>query len=178
MLASMLSKLMRPTSTVIHQNRVSALTSSIVFLRNFSSSLANRMRFAQFQRNSDGRTRLGILSEDGASIVDLSGQASLPSDLIQLIKSNIPLSDVEAAVKKLPTEPVNSGIQLLSPVTNPEKIVCIGLNYLGHCQEQNKEAPKEPMFFSKFASTLTGPTGDVILHAITNVSHHKPCEIR
>lgn len=128
------------------------------------------MRFAQFQRKGDGRTRLGALSDDGLSIVDLSGQTSVPNDMIEFIKSNISLSDLAANVNNLPSESINSGIELLSPVTNPEKIICIGLNYLGHCKEQNKEPPKEPMFFSKYASALTGPTGDVILHAITNVS--------
>lgn len=169
-IVGILSKLSRPTAAIFY-SRVSVFnTNSINIHRNFSSNSANTMRFAQFQRKQDERLRLGVLSEDGTSIVDLSGVASVPSDMIQFIKSNLPLSEVGAKLKTLPPEPVDSGIELLPPVTNPEKIVCIGLNYLGHCQEQNKEAPKEPMFFSKYASALTGPTGDVILHSITNVS--------
>jgi len=58
-------------------------------------------------------------------------------------------------------------IKILAPVSKPEKIVCIGFNYLKHCVELKKEPPSEPLFFSKFASTLTGPTGDVIHHDIT-----------
>lgn len=156
-------QLLRPTAPIYQYN--------LVFSRNFSLNLVNKMRFAQFQRKGDENTRLGVLSDDGSSIVDLSGQPSVPNDMIQFIKSNVSLADLQDKVRTLPSESINdNGIQLLSPVTNPEKIVCIGLNYLGHCQEQNKEAPKEPMFFSKFASTLTGPTGNVILHSITDVS--------
>lgn len=170
-LTSILPKLTRPTAVIFHNNNVSVLGAhSINIYRKFSTTLAAKMRFAQFQRKDDECKRLGVLSEDGSSIVDLSGQTSVPNDMIQFIKSNVSLSEIEAKVKSLPSESVNSGIELLSPVTDPEKIICIGLNYLGHCQEQNKEAPKEPMFFSKFASALTGPTGDVILHSITNVS--------
>lgn len=169
-LASILSKLTRPTVAFFHNGERVLCVHSINIHRNLYSNSVSTMRFAQFQRTGDGRTRLGVLSEDGLSIVDLSCQASVPNDMIQFIKSNVSVVEVESKLKTLPSESINSGIELLPPVTNPEKIVCIGLNYLGHCQEQNKEAPKEPMFFSKFASALTGPTGDVILHSITNVS--------
>lgn len=130
------------------------------------------MRFIQFQRNGEKSKRLGVLSADGQTFVDLNNhQSSLPNDMIEFIQSNVSLKDVEAKVQSTKWESVNDGVSLLAPVSNPEKIVCIGLNYLGHCQEQKKEAPKEPMFFSKFNSTLTGPTGDVILHNISTVSY-------
>src|SRR5690606_17987387 len=41
------------------------------------------------------------------------------------------------------------------------KIVCIGLNYLDHCEEQNKPKPERPMLFAKFANTIAGPHDDV-----------------
>lgn len=128
------------------------------------------MRFIQFQREEEKTKRLGVLSEDGQSFRDLSNHADIPNDMIEFIQSNVPLSDVEAKLQASKWEAVNDKVLMLAPVSNPEKIVCIGLNYLGHCQEQNKEAPTEPMFFSKFNSTLTGPTGDVILHRISTVS--------
>lgn len=131
-------------------------------------SSTNNMKFAQFQRGGEDKICVGVLSEDGKSVSDLSDVVK--GDLIQLIKSNPSLADIQSKAKAAKQEPVGGNVRLLSPITNPEKIVCIGLNYLGHCQEQNKEAPKEPMFFSKYASTITGPTGDVILHQITNVN--------
>lgn len=121
------------------------------------------MRFIRFQKANANHVRIGAMSEDGKSFQALD--QSLPNDMIELIKSN-PSVD---CVKSNNWQPLTDDIKLLAPIQNPEKIICIGLNYLGHCQEQNKEAPKEPMFFSKYASTITGPTGDVILHAITNV---------
>lgn len=136
--------------------------------RFFHLSSTKNMRFAQFQRGNEDKIRVGVLSEDGKSISDLSNV--ITGDLIQLIKSNSPLADIQSKVQGVKAEPVGDNIRLVSPITNPEKILCIGLNYLGHCKEQNKEAPKEPMFFSKFASAITGPTGDVILHQITNVT--------
>ncbi|CAG2057013.1 unnamed protein product [Timema podura] len=38
-----------------------------------------------------------------------------------------------------------SQIRLLPPITSPSKVVCVGLNYSGHCDEQNVPYPKEPV---------------------------------
>lgn len=125
------------------------------------------MRLIRFQKNN-APAQIGALSEDGKSFVPLD---HLPSnDMIELIKSQASTDRVQDALKSAQWTPLSDDIKLLAPIQNPEKIVCIGLNYLGHCQEQNKEAPKEPMFFSKFASAITGPTGDVISHEPTKVS--------
>lgn len=64
-----------------------------------------------------------------------------------------------------------SDIRLLSPVTGPEKVVCVGMNYKDHCLEQNAPIPKEPIIFSKFPSTITGPYDDIILPEDSTVSY-------
>ncbi len=51
--------------------------------------------------------------------------------------------------------------QLLAPLPDPSKIICIGLNYQDHCEEQNKPKPEKPMLFAKFANTIAGPYDDV-----------------
>lgn len=136
--------------------------------RKYSVETTKTMRFIRFQKATDNKVRVGVLSEDGKSVIALDH--ALPNDMIELIKSNVSAETVESAIKFGKWEPLTNDIKLLAPVQNPEKVACIGLNYLGHCKEQKKEPPKEPMFFSKFASAITGPTGDVILHEATQVS--------
>jgi len=51
----------------------------------------------------------------------------------------------------------------LPPVASPEKIICIGLNYMDHAAESQMQLPKEPVFFNKYNSALTGAAGPVIL---------------
>lgn len=63
-----------------------------------------------------------------------------------------------------------SEVKLLPPITKPDKVACVGLNYKGHCDEQNIPHPKEPMFFSKFSSCIIGPHDNVQLPTISNVS--------
>jgi acylpyruvate hydrolase len=55
------------------------------------------------------------------------------------------------------------GVRLLSPVTRPGKIICIGLNYRGHAEEQGAEPPDTPTFFAKFRNALAAPGATVPL---------------
>ncbi|XP_065093482.1 fumarylacetoacetate hydrolase domain-containing protein 2 [Ochlerotatus camptorhynchus] len=135
------------------------------FKRHFSKSALSNMKFVQFKTGSASSQRLGVLSEDGSKVSDIT--ESFSGDLIQLIKSGTSLDAVKAKLgqaKQLAT----SDVSLLAPVTNPQKILCVGLNYRGHCEEQNKPIPKEPMFFSKYASTIVGPFDGVVAHKITD----------
>lgn len=53
-------------------------------------------------------------------------------------------------------------ITLKAPIHNPQKIICIGMNYVDHCTEQGIPVPKEPVLFSKFPSAITDPNGTVV----------------
>jgi 2-keto-4-pentenoate hydratase/2-oxohepta-3-ene-1,7-dioic acid hydratase in catechol pathway len=54
-----------------------------------------------------------------------------------------------------------ASLKLLPPVM-PSKIVCVGLNYKDHAEEQNKPLPAEPLLFIKPSTAVIGP-GDAIL---------------
>jgi len=56
-------------------------------------------------------------------------------------------------------------VNLKAPVKNPEKIICVGLNYKDHAEESNLPLPTVPVLFSKYANTIIGP-GDIIEHPI------------
>jgi 2-keto-4-pentenoate hydratase/2-oxohepta-3-ene-1,7-dioic acid hydratase in catechol pathway len=45
----------------------------------------------------------------------------------------------------------------------PGKIICVGLNYRDHAQEQGLEPPQEPLLFGKFANALCGPGETIVL---------------
>ena len=55
------------------------------------------------------------------------------------------------------------GVDLLPPIARPNKIVCIGLNYRSHAEEQGAEPPETPTFFAKFANALAPPGATVSL---------------
>jgi 2-keto-4-pentenoate hydratase/2-oxohepta-3-ene-1,7-dioic acid hydratase in catechol pathway len=54
-------------------------------------------------------------------------------------------------------------VELGPPVPDPEKILCLGLNYPEHAAEAGADIPPVPTFFAKFHNSLVGPTSPVIL---------------
>jgi 2-keto-4-pentenoate hydratase/2-oxohepta-3-ene-1,7-dioic acid hydratase in catechol pathway len=47
-------------------------------------------------------------------------------------------------------------VEIMAPILRPPKIVCVGLNYRDHAQEQNRPVPKSPMLFAKAANIVVG----------------------
>ena len=58
-------------------------------------------------------------------------------------------------------------VQLLPPVPDPEKIICIGLNYRDHARETGMEIPKHPIFFAKYRNALAGPYDPIVLPRVS-----------
>lgn len=56
-----------------------------------------------------------------------------------------------------------SDVSLHAPVSDPQKIVCLGLNYRDHAEETGQEIPTAPMWFAKFANSLIGSGGEIVL---------------
>ncbi len=65
------------------------------------------------------------------------------------------------ASERLPLDEV----QLDAPVPDPQKIICMGLNYRDHAEETGQEIPQAPMWFAKFANSLCGSGAEIVLPA-------------
>ncbi len=57
--------------------------------------------------------------------------------------------------------------RLLAPVPDPQKIICIGLNYRDHAAESGVPAPEEPILFSKYSTSLIGHGEMIILPSVS-----------
>ena len=49
------------------------------------------------------------------------------------------------------------------PIERPGKIVCVGLNYRDHAEEQDVELPSEPLLFAKWPNALVGPGDPIVI---------------
>jgi len=56
-------------------------------------------------------------------------------------------------------------VTLHAPIERPEKLVCIGLNYIDHCREAGLDVPKLPVVFTKHVNTVNGPFDEVAWYA-------------
>lgn len=57
--------------------------------------------------------------------------------------------------------------QLGPPISDPDKIICLGLNYLSHAEEAGFKPPEFPILFAKYRNALTGPSSPILLPAIS-----------
>lgn len=57
-----------------------------------------------------------------------------------------------------------AGLGLLSPITRPTRLLCLGLNYAEHREETGQPAakPAEMLFFPKAEDALAPPSGDIV----------------
>jgi 2-keto-4-pentenoate hydratase/2-oxohepta-3-ene-1,7-dioic acid hydratase in catechol pathway len=59
-------------------------------------------------------------------------------------------------------------IEMLPPLTEPRKIICVGLNYADHSKESGFEPPSYPTIFARFASSLIGNGADMIVPRVSS----------
>jgi len=119
------------------------------------------MRLVTF--DAGGHPRAALLRDD--RVYDIWGEAfaHMRADdrTIEVILEGGLLDEVEP-VDGDDGVPVD-GLPLLSPVTRPGKLICIGLNYRAHAEEQGAEPPETPTFFAKFRNALAAPGATVPL---------------
>jgi 2-keto-4-pentenoate hydratase/2-oxohepta-3-ene-1,7-dioic acid hydratase in catechol pathway len=59
-------------------------------------------------------------------------------------------------------------VELGPPIPDPDKIICIGINYADHANEAGLAQTKVPLFFAKFRNSLTGPTSPILLPRVSS----------
>jgi 2-keto-4-pentenoate hydratase/2-oxohepta-3-ene-1,7-dioic acid hydratase in catechol pathway len=118
--------------------------------------------------SGERRYRVGAKA-DGEQIADLT-PSILPMGLSasEVLRCyDLATNFVEPAM-----EAVNSGqlplvdigdVKIEAPVPRPNKIICIGLNYLDHVTESGAEIPKAPLIFSKFDTCVAASEDPILL---------------
>jgi 2-keto-4-pentenoate hydratase/2-oxohepta-3-ene-1,7-dioic acid hydratase in catechol pathway len=112
------------------------------------------MRFFAF-RSKDG-TGLAVRAPDGRYRGLLTGAAGFPGDLRSILRAGG--NGVRVAAAALSNgAPVNPAeIEYLPPIMNPDKIICVGLNYRAHVEETGRTVTEKPTLFARFAGSQVG----------------------
>jgi acylpyruvate hydrolase len=61
-----------------------------------------------------------------------------------------------------------ASVEFGPPVPDPDKIICIGINYADHASEAGLARTEVPLFFAKFRNSLTGPTSPILLPRVSS----------
>ena len=123
------------------------------------------MRIIRFT-NKNGEKRIGARLKDGR-VLDATNTTRLDNyndhyDLDGAFLTNLYEEVLSADAGKSSLQVYESeDIELLAPIPRPGKIIAVGLNYSDHALESEMEAPKWPLIFSKFSSSVIGP-GDTV----------------
>jgi len=115
------------------------------------------MKFASFRVN--GTKSWGLI--DGEQAVDLG---ALLRDRFPDLKSAIAagaLAEVASLAGKAATYPL-ANVVWLPVIPNPDKILCIGLNYETHRVETGRSEVENPTVFGRFANSQTGHLANII----------------
>jgi acylpyruvate hydrolase len=105
------------------------------------------MRLVSYRK--PGALQVGVV--DGKNLVDLPGVTDLGAALTQGVDVvSVAKTALSGSGKRTPLE----GIAYAPPVTRPNKIVCLGLNYYDHAKEGGREKPDYPWFFYRGSSSL------------------------
>jgi 2-keto-4-pentenoate hydratase/2-oxohepta-3-ene-1,7-dioic acid hydratase in catechol pathway len=116
------------------------------------------MQLVRYSHGSE--SALGVRTESGIhALADLpAGEPSLGE-----LTNDSYLDRLRAAVEAGGLTRLDADTaSLLAPVPRPGKIVCAGLNYRDHAEEQDEEIPERPLLFSKAPTTVTNPESPIV----------------
>ena len=113
----------------------------------------------------------------GEFVIDLmAADPTMPSTVRGILEAGV-LDNVRAIIGKSDSLPSHclkplSEVRLGPPVTNPSKIICVGLNYTDHAAEQGRDVPDWPLTFAKGPNALIGDGDPIpIPEEVTQMDH-------
>lgn len=103
------------------------------------------MRLASF--TISGRESYGIVTDEGVKDIGATLSDDYPT-LRAAIGADIDLASVKGATIAL------DDLTLLPVIPDPEKIICVGINFGTHIREAGREPPPYPVLFPRYADSL------------------------
>jgi len=61
----------------------------------------------------------------------------------------------------------SANVKLLAPIPDPQKVLCIGLNYADHARESGQQPPPEPVVFNKFITAVSAHGDPIVLPRVS-----------
>src|ERR1700722_18553928 len=108
------------------------------------------MKLVSFRRSDADSFGIAV----GSGVVDLHKRYPKIPDLRTLI-AEVPTGELSRFADEKADYDF-AQIELRPPIPNPDKIICIGVNYHAHLAEIGMARPDYPMIFLRFANTQVG----------------------
>jgi acylpyruvate hydrolase len=121
------------------------------------------MRLVSFD-TADGPAAAVQLGEDLVPASTLNAPSATVKGLLAALDAE-GLRELQRRAEQASERISLADVALRAPVTDPQKIICLGLNYRDHAEETGQDVPTAPMWFAKFANSLIGSGQDIVLPA-------------
>jgi 2-keto-4-pentenoate hydratase/2-oxohepta-3-ene-1,7-dioic acid hydratase in catechol pathway len=142
-------------------------------------------------QTKDGHDRIGTFWSENEVIDIVNTGERLPNSKFETVKDMKEFIEIgDKAIKKLQQmikelkdleandSEIFNGIRLSSfylvkdikfqaPISNPQKIICLGRNFLDHAKEGGAAVPKNPMIWGKFNSAIIGHQDKIVIPKIS-----------
>ena len=119
------------------------------------------MRLASFD-TQDGPAAAVQVGEELVPVSGLDAPAATVRGLLEALDAE-GLSELGRRAEEASERIALADATLAAPIADPQKIVCLGLNYRDHAEETGQEIPANPMWFAKFANSLIGSGREIVL---------------
>src|SRR5258708_4439757 len=116
------------------------------------------MKLASYM--TDGKSAFGVVSGDG--VITLNDRLRARHASLRDALAGGALEEIRNAAQSARPDRKLSEVCFLPAIPNPEKILCVGINYKSHAAEHGQEAPKLPNIFTRFVNTLVVHEGEMI----------------
>jgi acylpyruvate hydrolase len=125
------------------------------------------MRLVSYRRPGDTGWRAGVVRGD--EVVDAA--QAMGDEGLSTVRGVLGLGDrlgeLAAAADGAEAVGEKGSLELGPPVPDPDKILCIGLNYTAHAEETKLDSSAIPTVFAKFRNSLVGDGDPVLVPAAT-----------
>ncbi len=110
----------------------------------------------------DEQTQLGALK--GKQIINLreASEGRLANDMLEFLQSGDAAMELARNVLEQAQDGIEiDSVRLATPLSNPSKVIAIGLNYMDHIREADIGVPELATMFCKYPSAIIGSGDDI-----------------
>ena len=130
------------------------------------------MRLALFNDH-----RLGLVTEKIIDVTGILGDLGIKRDMVEVIKSFDSLSNRFDKYSQIAPHLDINNVDILAPISRPEKFICVLGNYAKHAEELGRKLPPKPEMFLKASSSIIGPSQNIVLPDIPATTFHYEAEL-
>jgi 2-keto-4-pentenoate hydratase/2-oxohepta-3-ene-1,7-dioic acid hydratase in catechol pathway len=130
--------------------------------------MVNVMKVLSYYENQ--RVKLGIKTADG--IIDVQAVSNetgiaAPKTVLEVIEGGNEALQALTKIIASSHEKLNEeNIQYVPAIPNAGKVLCVGANYRKHAIESGLDIPEEPIYFAKYANSLSGHREEILIPKI------------